>query len=304
MKLNLRQIEVFRAIMVTGSVTGAANLLSVSQPAISRLLSYTEQRLGMVLFERVKNRLHPTPEARRLLAEVNSVYQAVQRVNELAEDLIEHRHGHLRIACSPSLGQGLLPRAVAQFLGAYPDARVSILTLIPSVLTHALLNQQADLGVVLLADAHPNLQSKLLYPNRLLVAMPQGHRLQDLEEVDLTELAGEHFVGYGSDMPIGNLLKQLFLDANLVVRPKVDAQQVHVACALVQEGVGLALIDELTAAGPVWTKVVKRPLRQMVDIPVHIQRHAMEPLSRLGHAFVETLEGMKADWSRDVGHSA
>lgn len=255
MQLNLRQIEVFRSIMVTGSVTGAAKLLNVSQPAVSRLLSYTEQRLGLALFERIKGRLHPTPEARRLLAEVNAVFLTVQRVNEVAEDLIEHRHGHLRVACSPSLGQGLLPRAVGRFLARYPDARVSILTLVPAVLTQALLTQQADLGVVLLADEHPNLQSQLLYPNRLLVAMPEGHPLAAHESIDLQQLAGASFVGYGSDMPIGNVLRELFLNANMVVRPKVDAQQVHVACALVQEGIGVALIDELTAGrcGPRWS---------------------------------------------------
>jgi DNA-binding transcriptional LysR family regulator len=297
-RFNLRQIEVFRSIMVTGSISRAADLLNVSQPAVSRLLSHTEQRLGLVLFERIKGRLHPTPEARRLLTEVNAVYQGVLRVNEVAEDLIEHRQGHLRVACSPSLGQGLIPRAVALFLQKHPDARVSIFTLVPLVLTQALLTQQADLGVVLLPEPHPNLLSQPLYGNRLLVALPTKHPLTSKESVSLGDLAGESFIGYGSDMPIGALVRQLFLDAGLSLRPKVDAQQVHVACSLVQQGVGLALIDEITATGPVWTQVVTRPLEVVIDIPVHIQRSAFEPLSRLGHAFVETMEGMKADWTR------
>src|SRR5471032_3000145 len=88
MKLNLRQIEVFRAIMLSGSISGASKLLYVSQPAVSRLISYTEQRLGLMLFQRIKGRLYPTPEARRLFTEVNVVYQGVQRVNEVADDLI------------------------------------------------------------------------------------------------------------------------------------------------------------------------------------------------------------------------
>lgn len=67
MRINLRQIEVFRAIMMTGSISGAAKLLNVSQPAISRLISYTETRVGLVLFERIKGRLYPTPEARPCL---------------------------------------------------------------------------------------------------------------------------------------------------------------------------------------------------------------------------------------------
>ncbi|NOJ99318.1 LysR family transcriptional regulator, partial [Corallococcus coralloides] len=69
MRLNLKQIEVFRAIMLTGSISGAAKLLHVSQPAVSRLIGYTEQRLGLSLFERIKGRLYPTPEARHLFIE-------------------------------------------------------------------------------------------------------------------------------------------------------------------------------------------------------------------------------------------
>lgn len=297
MRFNLRQIEVFRSIMLTGSISRAAKLLNVSQPAVSRLLSYTEQRLGLLLFERIKGRLYPTPEAKRLLTEVNAVYQGVQRVNEVAEDLIEHRLGHLRVACSPSLGQGLIPRAIANFTRKYPDARVSLFTLTPQVLAQALLTQQADLGVVFLAEPHPNLQSRQLYGNRLVVALPANHPLTARNTVALEDLAGESFIGYSADVPIGQLVRQLFADAGLTVRPKVEAQQVHVACALVQAGVGVALIDELTATGPVWTRVVIRPLQATVDTPVHILHAAFEPLSRLGHAFVETLEEMKADWS-------
>lgn len=288
-RFNLRQIEVFRSIMVTGSISRAAKLLNVSQPAISRMLSYLEQRLGLQLFERIKGRLYPTPEAKRLLPEVNTVYQGVQRVNEVAEELIEHRLGHLRVACSPSLGQGLLPRAVALFLQQHPDARVSIFTLFPQVLTQALLTQQVDLGVVLLPEPHPNILSQVLCRNELVVALPADHPLASRSTVNLADLAAESVIGYGSDMPIGALVRQLFTQAGLNVRPKVDAQQVHVACSLVQHGVGIALIDRITTAGPVWSRVVIRPLAETIDIPIHIQRPAFEPLSRLGRAFVETL---------------
>ena len=139
MLLNLRQIEVFRAIMLTGSISKAAQLLNVSQPAISRLLSYTESRIGLVLFERIKGRLYPTPEARRLYQEVEQVHNSVQRVNEVATDLIEKRHGSLHIAVSPSLGQTLIPMAVTRFRQAFPDVKVYVRTLISSDLVQFLM---------------------------------------------------------------------------------------------------------------------------------------------------------------------
>src|SRR3954467_10843068 len=112
MALNLRQIEVFRAVMCTGSLRGAAQLLFRPQPAVSRLLSQTETRLGFALFERIKGRLHATPEAKKLFREVQSVYAGIQRVNAMAEDLADNRHGALNIVSSTSVGQMFIPQAI------------------------------------------------------------------------------------------------------------------------------------------------------------------------------------------------
>ena len=96
--MNLRQIEVFRAVMLAGSVSGAAQLLHVSQPAVSRLISYTESCLGFALFQRLRGRLHPTPEAHKLFSEVEVLYQGVQRINGLAGDMANQADGVLRVA--------------------------------------------------------------------------------------------------------------------------------------------------------------------------------------------------------------
>ena len=115
MQLNLRQIEVFRAVMTTGSISGAAKLLFVSQPAVSRLLSHTEQRLGFALFERIKGRLYPTPESRQLFREVETVYAGVRRVGELASELSERRSGILHLVSSPSIGHMLVSLTISRF---------------------------------------------------------------------------------------------------------------------------------------------------------------------------------------------
>src|SRR5260370_29593133 len=140
MQLNLRQIEVFRAIMITGSISGAARLLSVSQPAVSRLLAYTEDRLKLQLFERVRGRVQPTPEARRLFAEVDQVHRGVQRINDLAEELRERGTGSVRIVARPSTGHAMVPDAIARLRRPFPDLRVAfetltLLELLPTIST-------------------------------------------------------------------------------------------------------------------------------------------------------------------------
>lgn len=294
MRLNLRQIEVFRAIMLTGSISGAAKLLHVSQPAVSRLISYAEQRLGLALFERIKGRLYPTPEAQRLFVEVNAVYQGVQRVNEIAEDLIENRMGHLRIACSPNLGQSLLPRAIAAFYERLPDVRIILHTMIPNVLLQAVLTQQVELGIAFLQDTHPNVESQLLYENRMVAAVPASHPFARRKTLAVRDLANQPLIGYGSDIPLGQLVRRLFSDESLVPQVKVEVQQAHVACALAQAGTGIALIDELTVAGPVWPQIVVKPIVPTPAAPVSVLHPVPTPLSRLAHAFIDTLHSLAA----------
>ncbi|KAF7962944.1 LysR family transcriptional regulator [Cupriavidus sp. UYMU48A] len=289
MKMNLRQIEVFRAVMLTGSVSGASKLLYVSQPAISRLLAHTEQRLGLTLFQRTKGRLHPTPEARRLLSEVNVVYEGVERVNEIAEDLAANRTGSLRISCSPNLGLTVLPRAIAGFRHAHPAVRVVVRTQIPVNMLRALISGQVDLAVSNMPLTHPNLESRLLVKNPIVALVPAGHRLSKRASVRPAELAGEDLIGYGPDVSFGLLVHEVFGSEGSQPDMRVQVEQAHVARALAQAGAGIALVDAMTVLGQDWPDVVAVPVRTKVNASVQIFHVQTEPLSRLALAFVDTL---------------
>jgi len=292
LSINLRQIEVFRATMMTGSISGAAKLLQVSSPAVSRLISSTEQRLGLTFFQRIKGRLYPTPEARRLFLEVDAVYQGVERVNEVADDLAANRVGHLRIACSPSLGQLMLPHAVKRFYERLPEVRIVLHTLLPSLLLQAVLTQQVDLGVAFIQETHPNLTIRPLYENRLVAALHREHPLAAKASLRLDDFLDQPFIGYGADSPIGRLIRKLFTDRGLTLRAKVEVQQVHVACAFVHDGLGISIIDELSAMSPVWPNMVTRPVEPTAAAPISIIHGAFAPPSRLAQEFMATLVEM------------
>ncbi len=292
MKLNLRQIEVFRAIMLSGSISGASKSLFVSQPAVSRLISYTEQRLGMLLFQRIKGRLYPTPEARKLFEEVGTLYQSVQRLNEMAENLAENRVGQLRIACSPNIGQSLMPRAMAIFCERHPEVHVTLHTLISSVMLPALLNQQIELGIAYMPVSHPSLHARPLHRNRIVVVVPRQHRMARRTAINVDDLAGERLIGYGSDIPLGQLQQQIVGNDPARQVHRIEVQQAHVACAMVQAGAGIALVDEITLMGPVWSEIVALPLLPSVNAPIHLFHLEMEPLSRLAQEFIDIAESL------------
>ncbi|CAJ92529.1 DNA-binding transcriptional regulator, LysR family [Cupriavidus necator] len=292
MKMNLRQIEVFRAVMLTGSISGASKLLYVSQPAISRLMSHTEQRLGLELFRRTKGRLYPTPEARRLLGEVNAVYEGIERVNEIAEDLAANRTGSLRLTCSPNLGQTVLPRAIASFRAAHPAVRVVVRTQIPGNMLRALLSGQVDLAVSNMPLVHPNLEARLLVKNAIVALVPVDHRLATRTWVRPAELVGEDLIGYGPDVPFGLLVREMFGSEGNQPDMRVQVEQAHVARALAQAGAGIALVDAMTVFGQSWPNIVAVPIRTKVNASVQIFHVQTEPLSRLSLEFVDTLTGM------------
>jgi len=292
MKMNLRQIEVFRAVMLTGSISAASKLLYVSQPAISRLMSHTEQRLGLELFRRVKGRLYPTPEARRLLGEVNAVYEGIERVNEIAEDLATNRTGSLRISCSPNLGQTVLPRAIASFRAVHPAVRIVVRTQIPGNMLRALLSGQAELAVSNMPLTHPNLESRLLVKNPMVALVPAGHRLSGRSYVRPAELAGEPLIGYGADVPFGLLVREMFGSDSDDIDMRIEVEQAHVARALAQAGAGIALVDAVTVFGQDWPNIVAIPIRTKVNASVQIFNVQSEPLSRLSLEFAEVLVAM------------
>lgn len=276
--------------MLTNSVSGAAKLLYVSQPAVSRLIAYTEQRLGLRLFDRVKGRLYPTPDAKRLLVEVNAVYQTVQRVNDVAEDLIRNRVSHLSIASSSNLGQSVLPLAIRQFSSQCPDVRIVLLTSTPNAMLQSVLTQQVELGIAYLPVSHPNVQSELLYENRIVAALPAGHPLAARERLTVSELAGEPLIGYFGDIPFGDLVRQLFTGIQDEPRPCVEVQQVHVALALVAAGVGVALVDELSLSAGGRPGIVMRPVDPVIAAPVQLFWRMYEPLSHVAQSFVDILK--------------
>lgn len=290
MSLNLRQIEIFRAVMITGSISGASQLLFVSQPAVSRLLSHTEQRVGFPLFERVKGRLYATPEAKKLFHEVETVYNAVQRVNELATDLAENRSGILNLVSSPSIGQMLIPQAIAQFRQRHADVKLSFHCLNYSYLRERLLNRQADLGIIILPMEHPNLDVMPLCSNRLVCALPYNHALSRRSVLSLADLRDFPLIAYDKDSPFGGLVGNFYQTEDEPLRPVMEVGSPQNACSLVQMGAGIALVDEFSLRS--WAgnnQLVLRPVARAPILQANLVHVRTEPLSRLTQAFISEL---------------
>ncbi|RAP65314.1 LysR family transcriptional regulator [Achromobacter sp. HZ01] len=240
--LNLRQIEVFRAIMMSGSISGAGRMLHVSQPAVSRVLALTESRLGYRLFDRVKSRLSPTAEARRLYAEVEQVYGGIQRVNDLAASLAQSGAGMLKIVASASFGQRLIPRALERLRSRNADARVDFRSVTFDELAAYFLSGQADIGISMQPPDHPNLTSLRLAQVPVVCALPPAHPLAARAVVRPEDFSTAAWIGYPQDTPLARAL-QPFFGGQAACPAAIEVHSPVTACAFVQQGLGPALVD-------------------------------------------------------------
>ena len=290
MSFNLRQIEVFRAVMITGSVRGASQLLFVSQPAVSRLLSHTETRVGFPLFERIRGRLFATPEAKKLFHEVEAVYAGVKRVNELARELSEHQEGILNLVASPSVGQAVIPLAMAEYRHSNPQVKLTFHYLGHAPLTERLLNRQADLAITILPVNHPNLEMEELGSGRLVCICPYNHPLSRRATLSVADLLPFPLISYDRSSPFGAMVGALFEASGETVRAAIEAGSPQNACALVQAGAGIALVDEFSARSWATSKFVVRPVFNAPLLKATLVRLRTEPMSQLAQGFVDVLQ--------------
>lgn len=299
--LNLRQIEVFHAIMLSGSLSGAARMLCVSQPAVSRVLATAEGRLRMLMFERVRGRLQPTPEARRLFSEVESIIEGVRRFNALAADMAAGTQGELSLVSSPSYAEWLMPVAIRRFRARYPEVRIKYRPLpFDSLLPHVLLGH-ADLAISSMPPpASANTTARAIGHSFIQCAVPERHPLALAESIGAEDLVGQTFISYGPDTPFGKLAADFFAAAGQTLRADVEIRSTPEAMGLVRAGVGVALIEAFGARRPDQDGVVLKQLRPMLSHRIYQIHTNTSPLSAMAKEFLATLKRLLKEEGRDT----
>lgn len=290
MTLKLRHMEVFRAVMLTGSTNGAARLLFVSQPAVSRLIAHMEQSLGLRLFLREKGKLTPTAEAHLLFREVGSVYERVVQVDEFARSLASRPKGMLSVCSSPSLALNFIPPVIAALRKAWPDVRLSFRTVLLADMPHELLGRKVELAVSVLPLDHPNLLIEPFAAGRMVCIVPQAHPLATKGVVGLSDIAENPLILYSRHIPFGQLVAGALQRACVEWEAAVDIERAENACALVRAGVGVAIVDEFSVGTHGWPGVVVLGIREEIPLTLSIVRSRFEPSSRLALEFIRLLK--------------
>jgi DNA-binding transcriptional LysR family regulator len=268
MRLSHRQIEVFRTVMLAGHVTRAAELLHSSQPTVSRELARLEHLLGFALFDRVKGRLRPTVRALALLEEVAQSYVGLERIAATALSLRDFAQGRLQLACQPALAQALLPEALRRFVQRQPEAGVTITPLESPGLESALGEQRFDLGLTERREAPVGTTLLTLLVANEVAVLPPGHELALRAILAPGDFEGQPFISLAAADPYRQQIDVVFTQAGVRRQLRIESPSAVSVCALVGQGLGLAVVNPLTALALAGTGLVIRPLS--VTIGFHV----------------------------------
>lgn len=291
--MRARQLEVFTAVMRAGTVTAAARMLNISQPALSQILLHTEDELGFALFDRIKGRLQPTAEAQELFPDAERIFAELEGLRRKTADLRRGRSGLVRVASSPPPAMTILPRAFSEFRASQPDILLrSQIAPIANVIA-MLRAGDANIGLALDDRLPPDIAVEPMGQTSIVCLLPEGHPLAAQSEVDLADLAEEVLISYRGDTRPAEELSLAARAKGVTLSPSLEIDVSISAIGFLQAGLGVALVDALLPWQQ-FTGLELRPLADSPKLPVSMLTAQARTLSRAEDMVCDHIRGVCA----------
>lgn len=287
--MNLRHVELFRHIMRFGTLTQAAEIMAVSQPAASKMLSQLERSTGISLFERSKGRLRPTRDGELFFAEVQRTWEGIERLERMTKDISQMRLGRLNLGVKPALAGTLMPPLIARFRRKHENTTISLHSRSSERVVEWAIAGQIDLGITNAATPHPNVACRIIARIPGVCIVPEQHRLARREELHPEDFDGEDYVSIGT-VERSTIIEKAFDAAGVRLRIMVEAPMAHMTCSLVANGAGVAIVDEINARAFTGRGLVIKPFAPALSFPVWHLRPRSLSNSPLADALSRDLE--------------
>ncbi|WP_407495913.1 LysR family transcriptional regulator [Pseudooceanicola sp. MF1-13] len=300
-EITLRQVEVIRAVMLRGTISGAAEHLGVSAPGISRLVKHTEETLGLRLFERRAGLFVPSVEAGKVFDQIREVYKGVENLQAALDSLQKGEEVQLSFASAPSVAQFIAARALRTIRARYPDLYIDLNILKIEETADYLLLERGEFVIMSSAIHNPGIQSEKLAHGRVVAILPEHHPLSEQSSVSVHDLAKEPLVGIDPSDPYGRIVSRPFREAGIDVRHTMRGRFAQTIVSLVRHGLGVALIDEFSVAEVYMPGVVRKPIVEETFIDIYAVTKKDRVLSNFAEfsiqQFRKELAEAGANWS-------
>jgi DNA-binding transcriptional LysR family regulator len=277
--MRLRHIEVFHAIMQVGTISGAAQVLHISQPAVTKVLQHAELQLGMPLFERVRGKLYPKPEAHRLFVETEKLHRDLQGIRRLAASLKGRAVETIRLVATPTIAISVLPAAMSAWRRDFPGTRCELATFHTSEIVNALRLGEADLALSLQDPRHPGIVAEPIAEGPMMAIARNGAWTAAERNLPFTpeQLTGE-WIGHAENDPLGELVINACEEVGITPVFHTVVQTYQIARSLVEAGAGMAVVDPFTAASG-FDKIERRVWTPEIPVQLFLLSASHSPLS-------------------------
>ncbi|MBF5093022.1 LysR family transcriptional regulator [Novosphingobium sp. NBM11] len=274
MTMRMRQVEAFRAVMMSGGITAAAQMLNVSQPSVSRLIADLERAVGFRLFDRRGARVHPTEQAQMLFEAVRRSYTGLDLLDQAARRIRAHPVGTVRIAALAAIAMSILPAVIQRFRILYPDIKVTVESLGQRGIEERVFLGQADLGVGVDIPPREGIRTTSVARAEYVCILPSGHPLAQRGSLAVADLAGEEFIGpmHEADA-LWNGIDAALASSGVAVSRRLETQHSQILYAFVEAGLGISIAEPFSA--PLFHRVgvAIRPITP----PVYLDFALLEP---------------------------
>jgi len=285
--MKFKEIDAFRAVMRSGSMTAAAADLFTSQPNVSRLIGQLESSTGLTLFTRAAGRLAPTEEGLAFLREVDRAFVGLDALKDAARNIRHFGRGRLRIATVPSLAMTVLPAVLQQFHADHPEVTVAMDTGSSQLVAEWVGGQVCDLGLVSYLPSGLAVDARPVCDVGGCCVLPPGHRLASRDVIVPADLAGESFISMAHGDGLRAAVDAAFADDDRRVL-HFETPYGATICQMVGRGLGVSIVNPLVARGYLHTGLVVRPFAPRVAFVSYL----LLPRHRMGNVLVERLGGL------------
>jgi DNA-binding transcriptional LysR family regulator len=293
--MRLRELEIFNALMKARTTVGAAELLAISQPAVSKAVKHLEAHTGLTLFRRIRGRLCPTPEAETLYRNVSNVFARLDTIDRIAQDLRDGRGGVISVAATPALGSSLLARAVVGFRQEHPEVEIIFRSITSHDVARRVAGGEADFGTVHSRVDLAGLEAVPLMTAEIVCVLLRNHPLVAKDWISLHDLIPHPLISYRPGTPIGTRIANAFQAAGLIKPIDVQTSLSSTACLLTAEGAGIALTDPFAVMTNSFPTLVVRAVRPRIAVGVDLLFSRENPISGIAMKLVEQVRATAAE---------
>lgn len=290
--MNFKQVEAFRTVMMTRSMTATAALMHTSQPNVSRWISLLEKHVGFVLFQRSGTRLIPTREAEIFYASVDRAFIGIDALGEAASAIRKNGAGMLRVAAVGSITQCVLPTAIRLFRAYFPDTPVVVNTGGSDAVAKWQATGNCDIGFCSFVVDLASVGFEKIHTALGVGVVNNQHRMASLDLLTPEDFSQENFIS----LPAGSINREQ-IDRHFKSGARmlsIETPYATTICSMVQQGLGVSIVSPIVVDALKLPEVRAIPFSKPVEFHSYVVNAEQFPMGPMAAKMLECVRAVFA----------